>query len=138
MKTINLRDYYPYYSRDSFIELPDEIVAAMKPYKTEEQSHRRRMRLHKVYSLDRGGLDGHVLFTALTPCELYERKVTYQELYAALRNLPIKQSERIYARYLLGISASAIARAEGVNPQSVCESIWRGLRNLESVLKNRI
>ena len=69
------------------MELPDEIVAAMKPYKTEEQSHRRRMRLHKVYSLDRGGLDGHILFTALTPCELYERKVTYQELYTALRTL---------------------------------------------------
>ena len=97
MKTINLRDYYPYYSRDSFIELPDETVAAMKPYKTEEQSHWRRMRLHKVYSLDVGGVENDVLFTALSACELYERKLTYQELYAVLANLPDKQAMRIYA-----------------------------------------
>lgn len=138
MPKINLRDYYPYYSHDSFIDLPDEVIAAMKPYMTEEQSHRRRMRLHKVYSLDCGGLDGYVLFAAPTPCELYERKVTYQELYSALAHLPVKQSERIYARFFLGMNVHAIARAEGAHPKSVSESICRGLRNLEIALKNSI
>lgn len=138
MPRINLKDYYPYYRQDNFIELPDEIVAAMKPYKTEEQSHRRRMRLHKVYSLDRGGLDGYVLFAALFPSELYERKVTFQELYVAMRGLPGKQAERIFAHYFGGMSIHAIARAEDVHPASVAESIERGLRNLEAVLKNLI
>ena len=27
MKTINLRDYYPYYTRDTFVDLPDEVIA---------------------------------------------------------------------------------------------------------------
>ena len=138
MKTINLRDYYPYYTHDAFIELPDEIAAAMKPYKTEEQSHKRRMRLHKVYSLDCGGFDGKVLFAALSPCELYERKLTYQELYAAMRGLPGKQAERIFAHYFVGMSVHGIAKAEGVHHTSVAESIERGLRNLETALRNLI
>lgn len=28
LKTINLKNYYPYYTSDFFIELPEEIVAA--------------------------------------------------------------------------------------------------------------
>ena len=136
MKTINLRDYYPYYTHDTFIELPDEIAAAMKPYKTEEQSHWRRMRRNKVYSLDMDGMENHVLFTALSPCELYERKLTYQELYSAIAGLPDKQAKRIYARFFLEMSICAIARLENVRESAVRDAIARGLRNVEKHLKN--
>ena len=27
MKTINLKDYYPYYTQDTFVEVPDELFA---------------------------------------------------------------------------------------------------------------
>ena len=135
MQTINLRDYYPYYTHDAFIELPDEIVAAMKPYKTEEQAHWRRMWRNKVYSLDMDGMENHVLFTALSPCELYERKLTYQELYAAIAGLPDKQAKRVYAHYFLKMSMSAIARSEGVSKVAVSTSIERGLRQIEKRLK---
>ena len=135
MKTINLRDYYPYYTRDTFVDLPDEVIAAMKPYRTEEQTHWRRMRLHKVYSLDCGGFDGKVLFAALSPCELYERKLTYQELYVAITDLPDKQAQRIYAHYFMKMSMSAIARTEGVSRMAVSASIERGLRQMEKWLK---
>ena len=136
MKTINLRDYYPYYTHDIFIELPDEIVDAMKPYKTEEQSHRRRMRRNKVYSLDMDGMENHVLFTALSPCELYERKLTCQELYAAIASLPDKQAKRIYARYFLELTFSHVARMEHVSESTVRDSISRGLQNLERIFKD--
>ena len=136
MKTINLKDYYPYYTQDSFLDLPDEIVAAMKPYRTEEQSHRRRMRLHKVYSLDVGGMEDHVLFTALSPCELYERKLTHQELYAAIASLPDKQAKRIYGRYFMRMKICELAKREGVGESTVRDAIARGLRNLEKVLSN--
>lgn len=135
MKTINLRDYYSYYTHDAFIELPDEIVAAMKPYKTEEQAHWRRMYRNKVYSLDMDGMENHVLFTALSPCELYERKLTYQELYSAIASLPDKQAKRIYAHYFLKMSMSAIARSEGISKVAVSASIERGLRQIEKRLK---
>lgn len=136
MKTINLKDYYPYYQQDSYIELPDEIVAAMKPYKTEEQSHRRRMRLHKVYSLDVGGMENNVVFTALSPCELYERKLTLQELYAAIASLPDKQAKRIYGHYFLHMRICDLAKQEGVGESTVRDAITRGLRNLGKILSD--
>ena len=136
MKTIDLRDYYPYYTRDVFMELPDEVIAAIKPYRAEKQAHRRRMYRNKVYSLDMDGMENHVLFTALSPCELYERKLTYQELYAAIASLPDKQAKRIYARYFLELTFSRIARMEHVSESTVRDSICRGLQNLEHILKD--
>lgn len=29
MKTINLRDYYPYYSGNKFVDVPDEVESVM-------------------------------------------------------------------------------------------------------------
>ena len=36
--------------------------------------------------------------------ELYERKVTMQELHAAISSLPDKQAKRIYAHFILGMT----------------------------------
>ena len=135
MKTINLRDYYPYYAHDSFVDLPDEIIAVIKPYRAEEQALRRRMYRNKVYSLDMDGMENHVMFTALSPCELYERKLTYQELYSAIASLPDKQAKRVHAHYFLKMSMSAIARSEGVSRMAVSASIERGLRQIGKRLK---
>ena len=71
-------------------------------------------------------------------CELYERKVTMEQLHAAIAALPDKQAKRIYAYYFLGLTESAIAKSEGVSVASVSESIQRGLRNMETFLKNRL
>lgn len=38
------------------------------------------------------------------PCEIYERKVTVEQLHAAIAALPDKQAKRIYAYYFLGRS----------------------------------
>lgn len=42
------------------------------------------------------------------------------------------------AYYFLGLTESAIAKSEGVSVASVSESIQRGLRNMETFLKNRL
>ena len=47
------------------------------------------------------------------PHELYERKVTMQELHAAIASLPNKQAKRIYAHFILGMTKQDIARAGG-------------------------
>ena len=75
------------------------------------------------------------LFVALSPCEIYERKVTMQELNAAISSQPEKQAKRIYAHFVLGMSKTNIARAEGVDEKVVCLAIERGLRNMEKFLK---
>ena len=105
-----------------------------------EAAYRRRTYYHKAhYSLDRGdGIEYDALFVSMTPCELYERKVTMEQLHAAIAALPDKQAKRIYAYYFLGLTESAIAKSEGVSVASVSESIQRGLRNMETFLKNRL
>ena len=138
MTIINLRDYYPFYITDSFIEVPDEVAAAMAEFDRKEAAYRLRTYRHKAYySLDReDSIEHSALFVALSPCEIYERKVTMQELHAAIASLPDKQAKRIYTHFILGMSKTDIARAEGVNEKVVRLAIERGLRNMEKYLKN--
>ncbi len=141
MTKINLREYYPdYYKTDYIIEVPDEVAAIMLEYDRLDAAYRRRTYYHKAhYSLDRGdGIEYEALFVSMTPCEIYERKVTMEQLHAAMASLPDKQAKRVYAHYFLGLTVTAIAKSEDVSAASVSESIQRGLRNMETFLKNRL
>lgn len=138
MKKINLKEYYPYYKTDCFIEVPDEVAMLLYDFELREAAYRLRAYRHKAYySLDRGdGIERNILFVALSSYEIYERKILYEELYTAVTSLPEKQARRIYAYYFLNMSKTAIAKAEGVSKASVGESIKRGLRNIKTCLKN--
>ena len=141
MTKINLREHYPnYYNTDYIIEVPDEVAAIMLEYDRLDAAYRRRTYYHKAhYSLDRGdGIEYEALFVSMTPCEIYERKVTMEQLHAAMASLPDKQAKRVYAHYFLGLTVTAIAKSEGVSAASVSESIQGGLRNMETFLKNRL
>lgn len=138
MKKINLRDYYPFYTSDTFIELPDELVAVFDAYnKAESTYNRQKYRYKAQYSLDSGdGIEHDILFVSLSPDEIYERKLTTEQLHAAIAALPDKQAKRIYAHYFMGLSKTAIASAEGVSKVTIGESIQRGLKSIEQYLKN--
>ncbi|MDT3700828.1 MAG: sigma factor-like helix-turn-helix DNA-binding protein [Thermincola sp.] len=138
MKKINLRDYHPFYQSDFFVEVADEIALCLKRFDLNESAYQLRTYRHKAYySLDRNdGIEHEIVFISLSPQEIYERKVTNQELYTAINSLPEKQAKRIYAHFFLGMSKAAIAKAEGVRESAVRESIDRGLRNIEKFLKN--
>ena len=56
-------------------------------------------------------------------------------LYVAIDRLPPVQARRVYARFILGRSVTAIARAEGVNNCQITRSIDFGLKNLREILK---
>ena len=120
MAIINLRDYYPFYTSDCFMEVSEEVAEMFKEFDRKEAAYRLRTYRHKAYySLDRDdGLEHEALFVALSPHELYERKVTMQELHAAIGSLPNKQAKRIYAHFILGMTKQDIARAEGVHEKS--------------------
>lgn len=137
MKTINLRDYYPYYTMDTFIEVPDEVVAIFENFAKAESTYERKKYRYKAhYSLDRGdGIEHDILFVSLSPDEIYERKLTSQQLHAAIASLPDKQAKRIYAHYFMDISKTAIANAEGVSEKAIRISIERGLHSIEKYLK---
>ena len=141
MVKINLRDYYPdFYTTDCIIAVPDEVAALMDSYEHAEAAYYLRRYRHKsYYSLDRGdGIERDILFVSLSPCEIYECKVTGEQIHAAIAALPDKQAKRIYAHYFWRMSKSAIAKAEGVNESAVREGIDRGLRNIEKFLKKSL
>ena len=140
MKVINLRDIYPHYTQDCFVEVTDEVADLFSEFDHKEAAYRLRTYRHKAYySLDRNdGIEHEALFVALSPHELYERKVTMQELHTAISRLPNKQAKRIYAHFILGMSVTDIARAEGVAKSRVSDSIRRGLRNMEKILRNKL
>lgn len=140
MTTINLRDYYPFYTHDCFIDVPDEVVELFKEFDRKEAAYRLRTYRHKAYySLDRNdGIEHEALFVSLSPHELYERKISMQELHAAISSLPDKQAKRVYAHFILGMSQTEIAKAEGVSKMAVSYSIERALKSLEKFLKNSL
>lgn len=137
MVTINLRDYYPFYQNDVFVEIPNDLAAQLRQWEREEKAHcRKKRRYHANYSLDYGdGIARSVLFVADTPDEHYERRLTREQLHSALSTLPDKQVKRIYAHYFMGLSKAEIARTEGIDRVTVGQSIARGLRKLEIALK---
>jgi len=136
MTKLNLRDFYPF-SGDCVVDVPDEVAAIMCEAERLERNYIRRMYWNKAhYSLDVGdGIEHDALFVSLSPYELYERKLTTEQLYAAINSLPDKQGRRVYAHYILGVSQTEIARAEGISESAVCIAIERGLRNMEIFLK---
>lgn len=138
MTTINLRDFYPFYHSDLFIEVSEEVAAALAEAERRERNYLRRVFYNKAhFSLDAGdGIEREALLRVLSPCEVYERKLTMEQLCAALDALPEKQGRRLYAHYILGVSKTEIADAEGVSVEAVAGSIGRGLKNMERFLKN--
>lgn len=138
MQIINLRDLYPdFYQTDYFVEVPELLALELHQFDLDEASYKLRTYRHRAYySLDcDDGIENSILFVAATPDELYEKKLTNQQLYAAINSLPEKQAKRIYAYYFMDMDEPTIARAEGVSQQAVHNSIQRGLRRIEKFLK---
>lgn len=138
MKSVNLRKLYPFYPSDQWIEVSDEIAQTIRSFELSENAFKLRTYRHKAYySLDRNdGIEKEMLLVSLSSQELYERKVTQQELYAAISQLPEKQAKRIYAHFFLGMSKTAIANVERVDERAVRKSIERGLMQMEKFLKH--
>ena len=138
MKKIRLKDEYPWFSGDEYIEISDEIAEVFVEFAKSERSYKSRKYYHRAfYSFDAGDdIEREILFVSASPQELYERKVTQEDVYTAINKLSEKQAKRIYAHFFQDIPMSHIARMEGVDESSVRESIERGLRRMEKIFKN--
>ncbi len=138
MKKINLRDYYPFYTKDTVVEVPEEVALLLREYELLEEAYRIRTYRHKAfYSLDyEGGIERDLAsLDQKSPCDILEQHHDTELLYKGMAALPEKQRNRIYAHYFLGMSKTAIAKAEDINESNVRKSIDHGLRNLEKFLK---
>ena len=137
MKTINLRDFYPWYTSDEFVEVSDEIADELFADKRYQKAHRRRVYRNKAqYSLDAGdGIENEACYINLSPHEIHERQIMRCRLCRALNSLPETQGRRVDAHYILGMSQKDIAEAEGVTESAVNDAIRRGLRGMKKYLK---
>jgi len=138
MTTINLKNYYPWYKHDEYIEVPDEIAAELKADKQYEASYQRQLFRNKAhYSLD---CDDGIEYTAClanpTPQELIERMELFYYLWNALNSLPEIQGRRVEACIILGASYREQARIEGIGKSSIRMSVLYGLENMRKYLKN--
>jgi len=138
MAKIKLKDFYPFEKEDVIIEVSDELAATLYAFERQEASYIRKVRRHQAYySLDRtDGVEHSIILHVNSPDEIYERKVSREELHAALAQLPDKQAKRIYAHYLLGMGKDEIAQAEGVSWFSINKSIRQGLIRIEKILQS--
>lgn len=137
MTTINLREFYPWYIEDQFIEVTDEVAEELRAGRRAEAAHAERVRYNKAYySLDaEDGIEYSACLRDPTPQELLERAELFFHLWNALNTLPEVQGRRVDAHVILGMSYRKIARAEGVNWSSVRESVRAGLADMKKYLQ---
>lgn len=137
MARINLREYYPIWQFDIFVEVPEATAELLRVLKRRDHADYERRRANKAYySLDaEDGIEKNTVLLVLSPAEIYERKLSNQELYAAISRLPEKQAKRVYAHFFLDMSKAQIARIEGVNKSRISRSINQALKNIEKFLK---
>lgn len=142
LKIINLKDYYPYYKEDSFIEVSDEIAEQLESDNHADEAYRIRTLRHKAYySLDLGDQIEKATITNHAPSadDVYE----HQENLRMLRNvfddvgqkeakgvLTEKQMRRLSMFYYDGMSFTDIAAEENCDWSSVRDTIERGMKRL--------
>ena len=140
MQTINLKQYYPFCTEDTFVEVSDEIVEAFLLDKRAEAARERKMYRYKAfYSLDcNDGIENAAIGWAQPSPEdcLMEKEAQaeYAELlrrlYEAISSLTPAQARRVHARYMLGMKVKDIAAMEGITPSQAGKSIHAALRRL--------
>lgn len=138
MALINLREFYPWYTWDEFVEVPDVVAGELFADRRYQKTHERKMRYHKVHSLD--AEDGTEEIASIkissSPEVLLEIKEQHCQLCQAINSLPEIQGKRIEAHYLRGLSQVQIAKNEGVTKGSVNNSITRGLAAMKIKINN--
>jgi RNA polymerase sigma-70 factor (ECF subfamily) len=139
MATINLRDFYPWYTHDEFVDVPDVIAGELFADKRYEKIHKQRIRRNKaIYSLDaEDGIEASAtVHPTNSPDAVMEKKEQRCRICCALNSLPEIQGRRVDAHYLVGKSRREIAAAEGVSESAVNAAIEKGLTAMKKYLIN--
>ncbi len=137
MATINLIDFYYWYTQDQLIEVSDEVAEVFLADARYEMAYQRRLSRHKAqYSLDcEDGIEYSACLHEPTPQELLERMELFIRLWNALNSLPEAQGRRVDACVILGKTYSEVAEAEGVDESAVRRAVERGLENMKKYFK---
>ena len=137
MTTINLKDFYPWYTHDEYIEVSEEVADELRASRLYEAAYQRRIVRNKAqYSLDcEDGIEYSACLHEPSPQELMDRKELFFRLWNALNSLPEIQGRRVDAHLILGKSYRQIAREEGVDKSAVRCSVESGIKRMKKYLR---
>ena len=142
MAIINLRKYYyPIYTKDTFMEVPDEVAEAIIEGQRIERREDGKKSYHGVYSLDASiGIENHAMFLVPSPEDILveaQEQAEYEELLArlaeAISYLTPTQARRLHARYALKKKLREIAADEGISGSCVSASLDGALKKLQKI-----
>lgn len=149
MNKINLRDVFPVYELDCYIEIPkadceaflacltQEVAEVYVAFERAENAYQSRLKWHKAYfSLDANdGIEARVLSADMSPEDEYLAALDRRNLHNAILSLPEKHLRRIHAHFFLGLSMTDIAKKEKVHRSNITRSIKLGLDEIKNYLK---
>ena len=140
MTTINLRNFYPWYKEDQYIEVSDEVAEELRAGKRGEAAYQRRVTRNRAqYSLDcDDGIEYSACLHEPTPRELLERMELFYHLWNALNTLPEIQGRRVDAHFILGMSYREIAQTEGGDKSAVRSSVLCELESMKKYLRKNL
>ncbi len=142
MAVINLRKYYyPIYTKDTFIEVPDEVAEVLEEGRLCENRQEHKKSYYHVYSMDCSpGIENHAMFLVLSPEELLiqeldevAEELMMVHLAEAITHLSPIQARRLHARYALKKKFREIAADEGVSGSCATESVTSAIRKLKKI-----
>ena len=138
MTTINLKDHYPWYTEETFMEVPDEIAAFLDEDRRLQINYAQYIRDNKAfYSLDAGdGIEADALVKPEQPDAALERMELERTMREALAQLTPTQKRRLLAHVIDGTSQSQIAAKENTTQPAVYKSIRKGISFLKKTLRN--
>lgn len=140
MTSINLCDFYYWYTQDEYIEVSDDVAAELRADKLYEAAYQRRVIRNKAqYSLDcDDGIEYSACLHDPTPQEVLDIKNRFICLWNALNSLPEIQGRRVDAHLILGMTYREIAQAEGVDKSAVRRSVLCGLDSMKKYLRKNL
>ena len=142
MTIINLRKYYyPLYTKDTYLEVPDEVAKAIIEAHRMEHNQNSKKTYYGVLSLDASiGLENHVASLVPSAEEVLlhaAEQAEYEELLArlaeAISQLSATQARRLHARYALKKKYREIAADEGISGSCASTSVTSAIKKLQKI-----
>ena len=139
MAIINLKRYYPHYPKDKFVDVPDEVAAALEEGRLIENRQEGKRTYYHVYSMDcTPSIENHTKFPVLSPEELLIQAedeaaaaLVLANLAMAMTQLSTVQARRLHARYALKKKFREIAADEGVSGSCAAKSVTSAVTKLQ-------
>ena len=132
---VNLREMYPkYYNQDCFVEVDQDVYETMNKYDHIDAVYKRKVDHHKGYfSLDRSPfLELEKEGFDVNENILLKELISFIEL--TIKDLPVKEKERILKKYVQCKTLKSIAIEENCSIPAVYYSIKIALEKIKQVL----